>query len=146
MCYCYLLFLLFCGIKAGQSLRLCCQCINRPGLTLKVALLWAGGWTGWPPGVPSNLLEAFFSLYRNWPTNVITPLSFHPRLSAENHLSCCWPRFCSVSAGWSPGDTGWWQSEPQWPLWSPSVLLMAPALTSQGRVPFLGKVLSNMAL
>lgn len=136
MCYCYLLFLLFCTIKARQSLRLCCQCIKQPGLALKVVLLWAGGWTGWPPGVPPNLLEVFLWIYQpiqklchlmHWHMNVITPLSSHPCLSAENHLF-----FLAMSLLCLCRLESTWQSEPQWPVWSP-VLLMAPVLTSQAR-------------
>lgn len=66
-------------------------------------------------------------------------------LSAENHLFfLAMPLFCLSRL--SPGDIGTWQSEPQWLVWSSSILLMAPAVTSEGRVPFLGKVLSSMAL
>lgn len=75
MYYCYLLFLLFCSIKAGQSLPLCCLCIKQPGLTLNVVLLWAGGWTGWPPGVPICWSFFYFiSLNRNfviWHTDTL---------------------------------------------------------------------------
>lgn len=67
MCYCYLLPLLFCSIKAGQSPSLWCYCVKQPDLTLKVVLLWEGGWTRWPPEIPSNLffLYGFFSPSRN---------------------------------------------------------------------------------
>lgn len=140
MSSCYLLFLLFCSIKARQSLWLSFQCIKQSGLALKVVLLWAGGWTGWPPGGSPNLLEFFLWLYQplqkhchlmHWHTNVITPLSTHPCLSAENHLPFPCPCLYSVCVGWSPGDTGTWQSDP------PSTLLMAPGadLTRQGAFP-----------
>lgn len=137
------------------SLSVCCQCIKQPGLALKVVLLWAGGWTGWPPGVPPSLLEGVFfvalSVFtETLSSDVLTYECDHPSvlplcLSAENHLFfSSMPLFCLSRL--SPGDRGSWQSEPQWLIWSSSILLMAPAVTSEGRVPFLGKALSSMAL
>lgn len=128
MCYCYLLFLFFCTIKARQPLHLCCQCIKQPGLALKVVLLWAGGWTGWPPGVPPNLLEFFFinlsACTETLSSDALAHECDHPSVLPSLSLSrkpslffLAMSLFCLCRL------ESTWQSEPKWPVWSPILLM-----------------------
>lgn len=61
-----------------------------------------------------------------------SPLSRKPAsLFIFFFLNCASVLLC---AGWSTGDAGTWQSEPQRLV--PTILCLAPALASQGRVAY----------